>query len=420
MRRNPPISPLLVLALCLPAPGLAADAVPDTLSPRTLEDYLRLARGANAGLHASSYRAVAARERAGSSNALPDPQVLYGYYVSPDVLEGRQELMLSQEFPFFGKRGLRREVASRDASAEAHNTRAVALDLELDVKAAFYRYVGYAETGRVLETEADLLRRMRDVARVRYASGTSEQQELLKIELALSRIADEATLNRRDLATTRARLNELVGRNAVAPLPDPVWAMPDTSAIEALAVPDSAFVRRPELAIAREGIARADASRRLAKREYWPDFMLGVTYEFGGDESAHSSMNNEDWWELMAGIELPIWIGKRRAMVREADAMRESAQHEMQAVLLRTDREVEEATARVRAARERFDRFQNAILPQAEAAFASSEAGYRTGRVDFLDYLDSERTLLEMRREYAMVIADLGVQMALLERAVGR
>jgi outer membrane protein TolC len=106
-------------------------------------------------------------------------------------------------------------------------------------------------------------------------------------------------------------------------------------------------------------------------------------------------------------------------MVREAEAMQRSAEYRVREETLRTLSEVEAARARARAARERLERFENAILPQAEAAFASSEASYRTGRVDFLDYLDSERMLLEMRRDYAMVKADFGLQLAALERAVG-
>jgi outer membrane protein TolC len=137
--------------------------------------------------------------------------------------------------------------------------------------------------------------------------------------------------------------------------------------------------------------------------------MLGFDYEFGA--------GYEGWWELMAGVNLPIWLGKRAAMVREAEAMQKSAQYELTAATLRSDREVEEAAARARAARERYDRFKTSIIPQAEAAFSSSEAGYRSGRVEFLDYLDSERTLLETRREFASVISDLGMEMARLERA---
>jgi outer membrane protein TolC len=402
---------LPLLALCIAAgAALGAEAPADTTSPRTLEEYLRLAHAANAGLHAATFRAAGAKERVAATGALPDPTLQYGYYVSPDPLKGRQELILAQEFPFFGKRGLRRDVSASDARIEAHNVRATALDIDVDVKSAFYQYVGLSETARVLRSESDLLRRMRDVAQVRYASGSSEQQELLKIELSLSRLADEATLNARDIASTRALLNELIGRTASSPLAGPEWSIPDVTAIDALALPDSARARRPEMAVAREQLQRAQASQRLARKEYIPDIMLGVDYEFGAGQ--------DGWWELMAGVNLPIWIGKRRAMVREADAMQQSAHYELQAATLRTDREVEDAAARARAARERFDRFKGAIIPQAEAAFASSEAGYRTGRVGFLDYLDSERALLETRRDYAMVIAELGMQMAALERAV--
>jgi multidrug efflux system outer membrane protein len=206
-------------------------------------------------------------------------------------------------------------------------------------------------------------------------------------------------------------LNELIGRDPTSLLPSPVWTPPDASVIDRAALADSALARRPEIAGAREEIAMAEAARRLATREYIPDFMIGVDYEFG--------IGEQGWWELMAGVNLPIWIGKRRAMVREAEAMQKGAEYRAREETLRTLREVEEAVARARAARERVERFETAILPQAEAAFISSEASYRTGRVDFLDYLDSERMLLEMRKDYAMVKAELGMQLAALERAIG-
>lgn len=408
---------LVVLGVGLAGSAIAADSAPDTVTPRTLEEYLRLAHTANPGVKAAQYRAAAARERIGSAGALADPRLAYSYQLTPDMMQGRQELELSQEFPFFGKRGLRREITRRDANAEAHNARTAALDVDYQVKAAFYQYVGLSETARVLGTEADLLRRMRDVAQVRYASGTSEQQDVLKIDLSLSRLADETTINRRELATTRARLNELIGRPATDSLPDPEWSKPDADAIDAMAQPDSALARRPEVAVARESLAGAEAAQRLAKREYWPDFMLGVSYEFGGDTDPMVPFMAEDWWKLKAGIDVPIWIGKRRAMSREANAMHQAAEYELEAATLVADRDVEEAAARARAARERYDRFKNAILPQAEAAFSSSEAGYRSGRVDFIDYLDAERMLLDFRKEYAMVIAELGMSIAMLERA---
>jgi cobalt-zinc-cadmium efflux system outer membrane protein len=127
----------------------------------------------------------------------------------------------------------------------------------------------------------------------------------------------------------------------------------------------------------------------------------------------------DDSWEIMAGLNLPIWLGKRRAMSREADAMRESAEYGLEAARIGVARDLEVSIRGVRAARERLQRFEREILPRAEQAFASAEAGYRAGRIDFLDYLDGERMLLAMRREYYGVVSELGAQTAALERAVG-
>lgn len=404
-----------MIAVAVPAPaGPTRDvgtAAVDTTTPRTLEDYRARARAVNPSVRAAHLEARAAQERAGVARGYPDPFLMYGYYVAPDMLQGRQEFELRQEIPFPGKRGLRGDVAAREADMIARSADAFALDTDYEVAAAFFEYVRTSEVQRVLDEERTLVSRMRDAAHVRYGAGTAEQQEVLKLELVLSQIDDERTMNEHELHRVGIRLNELTGRDARASLAPPEWTTPDAGALEALAIADSALVRRPEMAAARAGVDRAEAARKLAGREYIPDFMLGVMFEYGAD------MDEE--WEVLAGISLPIWLGKRRAMVRETEAMRESALYAMQAEELRVRRDVEDALHGVYGARERLERFEKLILPQAQQAFESSEAGYRAGRVDFLDYLDSERMLLAMRKEYYGVVAELGMRVAALERALG-
>lgn len=391
--------------------AMPTGAAAELTVPRTLDEYLGLAREANVSTRVASTRALVAREHVGVAKGYPDPFLAYGYYTAPAGMQGRQEIILQQEIPFPGKLGLRGDIAARQAGMAARMADAMVLDVDFEIKSAFYMYVGLTETARALEAEAMVLRRMREVAQIRYSSGTAEQQNVLKVELALLRVADETTVNTRETVAVIARLNELIGRAADTPLPEPVWVLPDVSMIERPTLVDSALASRPEIAGAKEEIAMARASFQLARREYVPDLMLGFDYEFGIDE--------QDWWEVMAGINIPIWIGKQRSMVREAEAMQRSAGYRLEEETLRTHREVHETLERARAAHERFERFKTSILPQAEAAFSASEASYQTGRVDFLDYLDSERMLLEMRKEYAMVIADLGIQLAALQRAVG-
>ncbi|MCI0452006.1 MAG: TolC family protein [Candidatus Latescibacteria bacterium] len=385
-------------------------------APSTIEDYLTIARANNAGVASSSALARAARERVGVATGFPDPSLLYGYYLTAPAFEhqesmdGRSELFLMQPVPFPGKRGLRGDVAAREADAGARAHDAVVLDLDYQVKRAFYQFVRVVEVESVLVQERALLRDMQDVTRVRESAGTAPQQDVLKLDLAIAELEDELTMVEHEDDRTRALLNELLGRDAHAPLPPPSWRPPDTALSEVGTLADSALVRRPEMRAAANQLAAAESSRRLAKREYWPDFVLGMKWEFGADM--------DDAWELMAGIDLPIWLGKRRAMVRAAEATQEAARYRLRADSLRVRREVEDAVHGVRSARERLERFETRILPRAEQTFRSSEAAYRAGRVEFIDYLDSQRTWLALRREYFGVIAELGMESAAFERAI--
>ena len=69
---------------------------------------------------------------------------------------------------------------------------------------------------------------------------------------------------------------------------------------------------------------------------------------------------------------------------------------------------------------ERGSLYREVIIPQAEEALASAEAAYTTGKLDFLDLLDAERVLFQVRLTYHRLLADHWKALAELERALGR
>ncbi len=60
------------------------------------------------------------------------------------------------------------------------------------------------------------------------------------------------------------------------------------------------------------------------------------------------------------------------------------------------------------------------IIPQANESLASAEAAYTTGRQDFLDLLDAERVLFQVRLTYHRLLADYWIALTDLEHGVGR
>ena len=64
--------------------------------------------------------------------------------------------------------------------------------------------------------------------------------------------------------------------------------------------------------------------------------------------------------------------------------------------------------------------YKTALIPQTEQSFQSAKTAYETGRIDFLNWLDAERVLLQTRLAYYKAIVDYQKSIAYLERVVGR
>lgn len=99
--------------------------------------------------------------------------------------------------------------------------------------------------------------------------------------------------------------------------------------------------------------------------------------------------------------------------------MIESGRATLEAARRQTSFDVQDAHYKLLTARRTLDLYRNELIPQAEARFVASEAGYRAGQADFMDLLESERFLLEARIMAAMAEGAVGMQAARLERAMG-
>jgi outer membrane protein TolC len=414
----------LVALAGVPSPVIAGAA--DSLL--TVDRCIARAVSRHPGLAAAADAAAAAAAVPDQRGAFPDPKLGFGYYIeSPETRVGPMQysLTLTQTLPFFGKRGMAADVAGARAREARSGYLLALIDLTWRAKEAYYEYYRLYNVRATLEEEKQVLDHMQSVAQVKYASGTAGQQDVLRAQLELSQVEDQLTENKRDIETVTARLVELLDLDPRATLPPP-GAGPD-AAEPALATdtadPDSLFARhaihRPEIRAAFVAEERSELSISLAKRDYFPDLTLGVQYVNVGRRDVDVPDNGKDIWQVIAGINVPIWFGSRGAAVDEAEANRARARNDRAWVELRVRGQIRDALERVRAAQERVRLYEGVILPQARQAYQSAEAGYRAGTIGFLDYLDSERMLLSTRKSYHGVVADLGKQHAYLERVLG-
>jgi outer membrane protein, heavy metal efflux system len=424
-------------ALALPA--AADEASPDSTAPsaerilasidqQPLRSLLVEILDRNPEIAAQGAAAAAAWQRPRQGSALPDPNLAATVFaLQPETRVGPQQVMLtaSERFPWFGKRGLRGETAEHAAQGMDARLQSVRLRTLTEARRLYYDLSFLAVQERIVREDRATLEHYEEVARARYASGVGLEQSVVKIQAEITK-ADTRLLDIKGRqATLQARLNALRDRPDgtpvdISPLPRYPQLATGIDSLREQAVRD-----RPEVEEAGSLIDKAAASYRLAKKEGWPDFTLGVTYTFVGDRTDPAGIaspppdNGQDVLGFIAGVNVPLWRGKISSGVQEAVEQQRGAEESRRAVLAGIDQSLGDLVHRMEFTWERLRLFEDVLVIQAGQSLSSAEAGYSSGTLNALDLLDAERVLLDVRVTTARTLADYAIGAAELEGAVG-
>lgn len=328
----------------------------------------------------------------------------------PDANE--KQYAIEQPLTGFGKGRLRRQAADYEAQGMEFEFETLALDLTRDVKETYHGLWSARQARDIVRDETNVLARLEAVAQTVYAAGQSSQTDVLKAQTELTMLEPRLLDLDAQIGNLESKLNVLMGRAVDGPIeiaPPPELPDPKGRADELLGIAEQ---NRPEIKRAAAGLAQARTERTRMGRESLPDYRLGFEYRTFRD-------NEPDMAMFMVSVELPIWRGKFRAGIREADQMVVSGQAALDAARQQADLDARQAWFDAQTAQKTAHLYRNTLIPQAQTRFEASEAGYRTGRVDFMDVLESERFLLEARVMAAMAEGEAGMQAARLERALG-
>ena len=401
------------------AAGAAAQAVSaDTLR---LADALTRARALNPMLLAAQHAASAADARIPQAGALPDPQLQFGlmnrmvsdFRSTMDPMTMNQ-LQLMQMLPWPGKLGGARSAARHTAAAVQADAEDQARMLDAQVRMAYSDAAYMDRAVEVMGRTQELLRGFLEVSTTMYAVGSGAQQDVLRAQVEIGRMTEEIARMSQDRIAAAARLNALLGQEATSPigplqLSDPGSVeLPPVDSLVAWAIEE-----RPALRAGTERVAAAQTTLSAARRELYPDFQVGVSYQ--------SRAAFPDMVSLMVGVNLPIFAGsKQLAMRREASAMRDMAAAELRSLRNETVARIVETRARAEQDRHLARLYRGSILPQARGAVQAALASYRVGRVSFMQLVDNQMTVNRYETEGIRVAADYNQAVGELEALVGR
>ncbi|MEN6603522.1 MAG: TolC family protein [Bryobacteraceae bacterium] len=385
---------LLLLALV----AAAASAQPVLKLDELINDALR----ANPEILAAQKRYEAARQRPGMDSALPDPMLSVGYASAgkPWPLAGigteptaNVGLMVSQEFPFPGKRKLRGDMAAKMAEAEWSNYEETRLSVISRLKQAYHRLHHAREMIGILARNRDLLIEYLRVAEARYSVGKAAQQDIFKAQTARSILEARLIKIEQERRAREAEINTLLARDPRAPLGVPPEIPPGTLTVTL----DELFRRASQVspALMREQklIERTELAVNLARKDYYPDYTLSAGYFNMGQMP--------DMYQFRVDFKLPAWFHRKQQagvteQVMNLSQARRSWEVADQAIHYRIREEYLMAETSERLMR----LYADTVLPQARLALDSSLASYETGAVDFLTVLNNFTTRLDYEMNY--------------------
>jgi len=383
----------------------------------TATELIALARQLSPELAAAALTAEAATARIISAGALPDPTLR----VDADNLDSRNVSMngptytfrLMQEFPLWGKRELKSDMANFEATAARFRSQSAQLDLVARVKSVFAaRYATFraqALTQKARDTVLTAAATLRD----RYAQGGTTQEDVLRLEIEGEELQIEIERLRGQETKTEAQLNALLNRSPNAPLAIPVALRPlpvETKLNVAILV-DRAVKLNPMIAEADAKAGSANVAQTLAERNRYPDVSLGVMTT--RDRSGYAGSG------VMGEVHVPLQWGAKEAEVSAASAERAAAEQRSSAVRVTLRGEVAGMLAVYRATAKNLDILQQHHLAKSEQVVQLALTALQTGQGDVLRVLDAIRRVRNVQLEILKIQVEQQTSLAEIEKAIG-
>lgn len=397
-----------------------------TTQTLSLDDLKREALLNNPELKADFERVHVLIERIAQARSFPDPVFTYTQWVDGvQTRTGEQEFMfaLSQKFPWFGKLMLKGKIADADAQAAMDEYRANMLTVLQNVEQTYHWLSFNYSAYRLRLEEKDLLQQIIASVSQAYAAGLRNRQALLKTQTAMARVDNDLLTYPPAILVLEAKLNKLTGAPVSRHLPPPDdmdLKLIDLSSFEFISI---ARKHRPEFDKVRQLIAKANNMIYLAKKDYYPDISLGVNYVGIGERPDNPMIapedEGDDAWGVVLGFNIPIPNARRRAQVAEARHMEAQYNYALEALDLDISSAINSIESKLIDYNNHLLIFEDNLIPLAQETLEVSRQEYRTGSGSFLDLLDAERTLLELRLEYLRLVRDYNLELTNLERALG-
>lgn len=384
-----------------------ADAVGSAL---TLSQAVRLALTHNPDLASARLELQAMEGAEMQAGARPNPEL--GVLVEDTRSASRTTtVQWSQAIELGGKRSARLSSAARAREQAAVALDAKQAELRATVASSFFELLGAQEQVRLTQASLDLAHNASAIAGKRLQAGKVPPLEHSRALVAEAGVRAELTQAQSELLLARQRLASLWGQSK--PLFEHAEGnadlLPDMPADQRLG---ELMAQAPAIRLAQLDIARRQAMTQGERAKRVPD----LTLTLGAKRDAELGRT-----QAVFGLSIPLpLMDNNQGNLLEALRREDQARELLTAATVRVQTEVAQAVERLRLTRQQVQLLRTDVLPLAQSAYDAAVKGYELGKFAFLDVLDAQRSLFQLRQQALRQTADAYRAAAELDRLLGQ
>jgi cobalt-zinc-cadmium efflux system outer membrane protein len=428
--------PLAVLALAVPpaysqqqppqsqaaASPLSSSSRPaartlEPAGPLTLRGAVAMVLQSNPSLSAASREQEATEGAVVQAGAWPNP--VLGAQLEDLRRDNRTTtLQLSQPIELGGKRAARVTAAERARDQAASALVARRSELRASAVTLFFEVLTAQERLRLAQDSVGLAQVATKAAANRVTAGKVSPLEETRARVAEAGVRVELLQAEGTLRSARQQLAALWGNPAprFTQVEGAVDELPTLASAQGV---EGRLFAAPVLRQARLEVERREALSSLEQAKRIPDITVSLGAKrvpASTDTESASSRRNQ----VVVGFSVPLPIfDTNRGNLAEALSREEKARDDLAAAELQLGADVAQATERLRSARATAETLQRDALPGAETAYKAATKGFELGKFSFLEALDAQRTLFQVRNHYLVALADAHRAAGELDRLLG-
>ncbi len=411
-----PVGAYILSAVLLTLSVLTSDA-----HPLTLEEAISTAKE-----NLPSYKAAA--ERVKSSEALYSAS-LSPYLPSLDATSAHGRIFTSAEelrrrsyaltlgYLLFdwGGRKASRDIARLNLAISSENLRENFLDLEFNVKSAFYAAQALYEAIDLRKIQLKDAEKDYEVANGRYQFGIAKLSDVLQASVRLEQARFNLIQTEGNYKKGLSDLNSLIGRPLdsaydLQSIPEMDIPLPDIETLSASAL------NVPEIRQAEDSLLVRENTKSVIRSSFLPTFSVDASYTNSGGDGIASLFREEKTATVRATWNI-FELGKFYDY-RSADLEKNAAVEDLNDTRRKVILEVRKVYEDLLTSQNKL-KVAKTQLSQAEHNYAQAFGEYKVGKADILSLIQAESLLAESREQVVLSKLDVMLSKALLERVVG-